>query len=393
MIGTVGESSAATPLGGVSAANGVLPANMPINYLLLAIVLVLAVVVAFLFGAQRTETTQVLQVVPTSAPLSAEESVVTIEAPVVSRVETVQLQSPVKHQPKPQPSTETKTQPKPEAEVPLQMVPQTLLQHAKVRPATTSQSPQSRSEQRPVTASRAGSDVDTQADTEAMEEDVLLLTDAPIEKTLRPLSAAQRADQLFQRGVLELGRGERGQAGGTLESALNIDPTHLRSRETLAALLLNDGRVAEAGAVLHDGLRLQPKAQVLAKLYARILAEQGDSADAIAVLEQALTADTHDVEYLALLAALYQREQRHTQAAQTDQRVLQQRPAMASGWMGRALSLESLGDTAQALSAYQRAQQLGGLSSEVRTFVTERIRLLLQTVPAASTQNNNAGED
>jgi MSHA biogenesis protein MshN len=174
---------------------------------------------------------------------------------------------------------------------------------------------------------------------------------------------------------------------------LKIDPAHGRSRETLAALMLNEGRVAEAAAVLSDGLRLTPQATALAKLYARILAEQGDSAAAIAVLEQAQSADNNDTEYLALLAAFYQREQRHAQAAQTYQRVLQLRPAMASWWMGLALSLESLGESATALAAYQRAQQLGGLSRDVRTFVAERIRLLSATASQQALHQAGSGEE
>lgn len=371
------NTATAAPLGGVGTGAGLLASSAPINYLLLGAVLVLAVVVAFLVGAQRTQTTQVLQVVPTPASQPVEEivigkSAVSIEAPVVSHVETTQP---------PSPSTE---QAKTPVEVEQKPMPQ---QRTPAQPAPISHASQSRQEQQPAAETPATPKTEKERVTD--EQLVAPADESPIAKTLRPLSVTQRAGQLFQRGVTQLGRGERRQAGATLQAALDIDPKHIRSRETLAALLLNEGRTAEAGAMLRDGLRLMPKATALAKLYARILAGQGDNAAAIAVLEQAQATTNDDAEYLALLAAFYQREQRHAQAARTYQRVLQQRPSVASWWMGLALSLESLGDTGQALNAYQRARQLGGLSHDVAAFVAERIRLL----STASAQHMTGGED
>jgi tetratricopeptide (TPR) repeat protein len=453
------KAATATPLGGVSVGSGLLPDGGRINYLLLGVVLVLAVVVAFLIGLQRADRMQVLSVVPAAGPATntaqSEQSTLAIEAPVVSRVETSQ----------PQPVT---TEPTAMAQsVEVRAVPQVapqiqelqvrsvedrtrilvdidqrvnfqssmrdsdngksllVLHLAGTQPFTPTQRSFAGTPVHNISSRQAKGNLQLQfhltaplqlyrsamedreggarlmvelralpaVKAESLDSEVLPSPAEQIEKTVHPLSDAQRAEQLFQRGVAELGSGDRSQAGLTLQSALKIDPAHGRSRETLAALMLNEGRVAEAAAVLSDGLRLTPQATALAKLYARILAEQGDSAAAIAVLEQAQSADNNDTEYLALLAAFYQREQRHVQAAQTYQRVLQLRPAMASWWMGLALSLESLGESATALAAYQRAQQLGGLSRDVRTFVAERIRLLSATASQQALHQAGSGEE
>jgi tetratricopeptide (TPR) repeat protein len=473
------NTATATPLGGVSAGSGLLPGGGRINYLLLGVVLVLAVVVAFLMGLQRADRTQVLSVVPTAGPetdtAQPEQSTLAIEAPVVSRVETSQPRTQATSQTELSLQAQSRLQQQPETTEPTAMahsveahaVPQVapqiqelqvrsvedrtrilveidrrvnfqssmrdsdngksllVLHLAGTQPFTPTQRSFAGTPVGNVTSRQAKGTLQLQfhltaplqlyrsamedreggarlvvelralpaVNAESLDSEVLPSPAEQIEKTVHPLSDAQRAEQLFQRGVTELGSGDRSQAGLTLQSALEIDPAHGRSRETLAALMLNEGRVAEAAAVLSDGLRLTPQATALAKLYARILAEQGDSAAAIAVLEQAQSAGNNDTEYLALLAAFYQREQRHVQAAQTYQRVLQLRPAMASWWMGLALSMESLGESATALAAYQRAQQLGGLSRDVRTFVAERIRLLSATASQQALHQAGSGEE
>ena len=63
----------------------------------------------------------------------------------------------------------------------------------------------------------------------------------------------------------------------------------------------------------------------------------------------------------------------HAEAAAAYRRVLQIAPKRAVWWMGLGLSLEALGDRARALQAYGRAQRLGTLTGEVRSFVDARV--------------------
>jgi len=201
-----------------------------------------------------------------------------------------------------------------------------------------------------------------------------------INKIIRPLTDEQQSQQAFQRAIHMLSRNNRQGALLALEEALSYSPIHLRARETLAALLLNAGRMNEAASSLHEGLQLIPDAAPLAKLYARILTDQGDVVIAVAVLEQARPAVASDPEYHALLAAVYRQVGKHAQAARIYQQILLQRPAMASWWMGLALAQDAMGETTIALDAFQRAQRIGGLGSEVLKYIQTRIIALTSEV-------------
>jgi len=206
-----------------------------------------------------------------------------------------------------------------------------------------------------------------------------------IDKRLRPLTLAQQAQNHFQDAILKLGRGEESLAQSALTKALSVDPSHIRARETIAALLLNTGRISEASAFLRDGLNINPKTASLAKMYARILLDQGDVAQSITVLEQAMPSIATDPEYYALMAAFYTQVGKHGQAAQVYQQILQVRPGVSKWWMGLGLSLESMDDSAQALLSYRRAQRVGGLTVSLNNFVTGRIQALS---PAVSVQSS-----
>lgn len=223
-------------------------------------------------------------------------------------------------------------------------------------------------------------------------------TDSPINteedfnKTIRPLTADEQSQLAFQHAVKMLGRGKQQAAKLALEKSLSFAPTHLRARETLAALLLNEGRVAEAASSLREGLRLMAGATSLAKLYARILVDQGDIPMAVTVLERARPAVSADPEYHALLAALYRQQKKYAQAAHAYQQILMQRPGVASWWMGLALSEDAMGESAPALNAFQRAQRAGGLSATVMKYLQARIVALTPVAPVPVTSSNNSDD-
>lgn len=231
---------------------------------------------------------------------------------------------------------------------------------------------------------------------EATEE--LAATDA-VAKRIRPLTPAQQAQVAFQQAVTQLGRSNTEQAQASLRRALVHDPAHEQARETYAALLLNTGRVSEAEASLAEGLRLNPHSAILAKLYARIIAGHDQIAQAIQVLERAAPSLQNDPAYAAMLAALYQRQQRHAEAAQIYAQVVRLRPRMAAWWMGYALSLEALGDNEQAATTYGRALRLGGLDKQVSEYVMQRLQALglsaAKPVSAANTlvSSHNPAEE
>ncbi len=197
-----------------------------------------------------------------------------------------------------------------------------------------------------------------------------------VEKTARPLSPEQQADLSYQDALRLLQSGRPSAAEPRLHSALDSDPAHRAARTALAGLLINAGRLPEARTVLAAGLALAPTYAPFAKLYARLRIDQGELRDARAVLERAAPPVQDDPEYHALLAALYQRLGLYEQAAQTYRGTLQAQPRNGVWWLGLGLALEGAGDRANALQAYQRAQQSGTLDSEVLRYVESKITAL-----------------
>ena len=393
---------AESPLAGVSAGHGVLRSTPPMNYVVKVSLLVLAVLIAFIVGGQRSGVSYP-ESLPVEPPAVASNTTApsTIETPLIKPASVLEAVVSSPDSPRP-----VNTQPEgktiqAELTAELDSAPEVFSKHdTDVAELSAAKEPEQREITKPkiaqttpkninaanITEKRAkhdsspilrASDNAQVVDKESAEE-VKPVSPVVMDKRIHPLTDYQQAQQLFQEAVLQLGRGHQNQAHKSLNAALSVDPSHLRARETLAALLLNSGRVSESGAVLRDGLRINPTAAGLAKLYGRILADQGDTEQSIAVLERARPPVSDDPEYHALMAAFYARAGQHYQAVQIYQNVLQARQGVSQWWMGLGLSLEAVGESAQALTSYQRAQRLGGLPAEVNKYVAGRIQALSQ---------------
>ncbi len=197
-----------------------------------------------------------------------------------------------------------------------------------------------------------------------------------VTKKARPLSDADRADMAFREASALLQRREAGAAETRLRQALRLDPRHVRARELLAGVLIKTSRSREALGVLESGIRQVPGHAVFPKLYARILADQGDVTRAVTVMEQGRPEIGRDPAYHAMLAALYQRIGRHSDAAHVYRKVLDLFPDQSVWWMGLGISLEAGGDVEEALAAYRRARLGEPLSPKLRRFVDGRIHAL-----------------
>lgn len=370
----------ASPLGGLSASGTPTQTiNFSMNYVTLAVVVavMLGVATAYSLGAQRQLSESQVQ---RSTPKADEATTMVTQA--VPAMPVQQGQPVIEEAPVVTPS--------------LQQMPVVAEQPVKIAKAAVAESQPVAS---PVTTPQRQGDMTVEPASPIVEEavtedtdDANVVAESPanddFNKTIRPLTADQQSQLAFQRAVKMLGRGKQQAAQLALEASLSFAPTHMRARETLAALLLNEGRVSEAASSLRDGLQLMAGATPLAKLYARILVDQGDIATAVGVLERARPAVSADPEYHALLAALYRQEKKYAQAARTYQQILLQRPGVASWWMGLALSQDAMGEGAPALNAFQRAQRAGGLNASVMKYVQARIEALTPSTPAPAEFSN-----
>jgi MSHA biogenesis protein MshN len=187
----------------------------------------------------------------------------------------------------------------------------------------------------------------------------------------RQETSGQRAEDAYRRGLGSLQEGRVGEAIGTLELALQIEPKHDAARQTLVGLLIENKRGDEAMRQLQLGLTLDPRQPALAMLLARLQIERG--ASGIETLTRTLPYAAGNGDYQALLAGALQRQQRHREAAEQYQAALRTQPGNGVWWMGLGISLQAEKRNAEALEAFQKAKAVGTLSAELQAFVERRL--------------------
>ncbi len=180
-------------------------------------------------------------------------------------------------------------------------------------------------------------------------------------------------------GLAAAARGDVQDAGRMLHQALELDPDHARARAALATLLARTGDSEAALELLERGSRRAGDPELFAALEARIRVDRGDVTGAIERLEAVARRLPRDVDAEALRAALYQREERHGEAADLYASLLDRDETRSAWWLGLGISLEALGREAPALEAYRRAGAVRGrraLGIASRTWLEERIASL-----------------
>jgi tetratricopeptide (TPR) repeat protein len=209
------------------------------------------------------------------------------------------------------------------------------------------------------------------------QPDIADVADSPaVVKRARELRPSERAANIFSKARTQLSRGEVAEAEANLKRALAINPTLHDARKLLAAVMLRERRKSEAAELLDQGLAQAPAQTDFLIIRARIYTEEGNITAAIALLESQKPALSQSADYYALLAALYQRNNRHEAAANLYGNMLKLNPSQPVWSMGLGISLEAMGQNDAARDAYERALQSGLSGEDVRRFVSGRLQAL-----------------
>ena len=211
--------------------------------------------------------------------------------------------------------------------------------------------------------------------------DVEEIDDTPpvaLKKKHRPLNSRQQAEIAYQKGYKLLQQGRMREGKEFLRDALALYIPHIKAREMLAGIYIKSGHLISAAELLSEGVKIAPEYPLFAKLYARVLLEQNNPALAIQILERGSVAAEINVEpdYYALLAATYQRVNRHDKAVDIYLQLVKIHPSAGVWWLGLGISLEKSGKNKEALEAYQRAQKTGSLKGGLVKFADNRVAAL-----------------
>jgi Flp pilus assembly protein TadD len=187
-------------------------------------------------------------------------------------------------------------------------------------------------------------------------------------------SAAQPANDQLESARRALGRGQTGLAVTRLEEVLAQHPDDVDARLLLARTHFLDRRTASAERVLRAGLERLPSNPDLAFWLGRSLLERGRAEEAAEILSVLEASESKQLHHLLLIGAVHRSLGRHERALAVYERAASLEPDSSTAWLGRALSLEQLGRTDEALSAYRRIAEAP--ARETAALARERIAAL-----------------
>lgn len=197
-----------------------------------------------------------------------------------------------------------------------------------------------------------------------------------MQKVAIPITTKQIYEEEYQQAVNSIQQGNLLQATNQLVTLVNKDPSYLKAREQLVALLLKQGRVMEAYRWLVPGLKQTPSYLPFVQLDARILLLQGHVHRALAVLQTISPPITQDPSYYVLLADVQRELGNNATAIAIYEKLLSFDSSNSYWWMGLGICFEQEKNYNLAINAYNQALTTGSLNFNLVSFVQARLRIL-----------------
>lgn len=197
-----------------------------------------------------------------------------------------------------------------------------------------------------------------------------------MDKRVKPFSPNEKAESEYRRAADLLQKGRMADAEKHLKLALGADATYTPARELRAGLMLQQGHWREAQELLEQGIDAVPGHYPFAQLLARVHVEHGADHKALAVMEASRRAGAENPEYMAFLAALYQRAGKHAEAVKTYGEAVKLNPQEGRWWLGMGISLEAVQERDAAGAAYQRAINSGVLDDKLLRYARQRLEIV-----------------
>ena len=182
------------------------------------------------------------------------------------------------------------------------------------------------------------------------------------------------AVRLRNAGLAALQRGHAVEAERHFRELVALDPSQSESHLLLHRALVAQSRRADAQAVLSAALEVSDEPARIASVLAHSLLNDGDGDAAQSLLEQYSGAGGADLEYVSLLAAVYERNGEYERAADSYVYLVSRRPEHGAWWIGLAIATDALGREGEARKAYERASRSRGLDPALARYATERLR-------------------
>lgn len=197
-----------------------------------------------------------------------------------------------------------------------------------------------------------------------------------ISKRPTQLTPKQQADNEYRRAYQLMGQGRNTEALAGYEAALLLDGRHDQARQAMVSLLLEKKRNADAERVLQEGLAINPQQTNFAMLLARLQADRNALPIALDTMLKTLPYAEKQPEYLAIVAALMQRQNNHQEAIDYYRKALQLKPHAGVWLMGMGISMRALQQNIEAREAFKSALDSNSLSTELQAYVSQQLKEL-----------------
>ncbi len=181
------------------------------------------------------------------------------------------------------------------------------------------------------------------------------------------------ADGLIERGLRAMRARNYSAAEQFFRSAVAADAGDTTAWRYLYGAQSAAPNPGAAEQTLRHALASAREPAAIAKLYARLLIDRGETGAAIRLLQEYRPPAASDTELDAFLAALLQQQGRFAEAGEIYSKLLEADQRPGAWWVGLALSSDSLGDSAAALAAFQRALLADALEPSLARYARRRI--------------------
>ncbi|MGR5302090.1 tetratricopeptide repeat protein [Vibrio alfacsensis] len=190
------------------------------------------------------------------------------------------------------------------------------------------------------------------------------------------LTPQQLAEKALVRADKAMDANDMKSALAAFNEALRYQPTNVEARQKLAALYFGKGDTREAYDILQAGINLDRNNQVLRLALSKLLVKAEQLEAALSPLVHMPPAPSRD--YLAMRAALAQKQKQNEIALESYQLLTSREPENARWWLGLAIQQERALAFQSAIDSYQQALGKVGISNQSQAFIRDRLNLLKQ---------------
>ncbi|MGR5236200.1 tetratricopeptide repeat protein [Vibrio alfacsensis] len=190
------------------------------------------------------------------------------------------------------------------------------------------------------------------------------------------LTPQQLADKALVRADKAMDANDMKSALAAFNEVLRYQPTNVEARQKLAALYFGKGDTREAYDILQAGINLDKNNQVLRLALSKLLVKAEQPEAALSPLVHMPPAASRD--YLAMRAALAQKQKQNEIALESYQLLTTREPENARWWLGLGIQQERALEFKSAMTSYQQALSKVGISNQSQAFIRDRLKLLQQ---------------